>query len=219
MFQHFPQSRQAIIAASGSLSAACELSGLIVGVIVPSTWSAAALTFQASNDGLTFYDVYDKTGAEYTVTAVAGHYVPIPSQDFAGAAQIKARSGSGATVDFYRQYITLLQFLEDTLDASKVSVAVGTMTYPTPNFTGISISQFGSKDHNYRMAIACVRMLAQRFSWLKLADHYAVMSSYPSYTYPNATGNTSDIHPNDAGHNAIAIEFDRALGSTTPGLY
>ena len=48
-----------LIAGGTSLSSGLNLGGrVLTGVFMPASWTAANLTFQASYDGVTFYDMY-----------------------------------------------------------------------------------------------------------------------------------------------------------------
>jgi hypothetical protein len=59
----------AAISAGQSLSASFAVGpGELVGIIVPSGWTAANLTFQCSVDNVNFFELYDQFGAEITVT-------------------------------------------------------------------------------------------------------------------------------------------------------
>ena len=72
----------------------------LVGIVMPGTWTAANLTFQASNDNSTFTDLYNAAGTEVTVTAAASRWIAIDPADFAGVAYLKVRSGtSGSAVN------------------------------------------------------------------------------------------------------------------------
>ena len=88
------------IVSGQSLSAALDLGyQRAVRVGIPAVWTAANLTFQVSTDGNTFKDLYDATGAEYTVTVAANRAVILPLTDFAGIRFLKVRSGTaGAPV-------------------------------------------------------------------------------------------------------------------------
>jgi hypothetical protein len=72
-----------------------------VGVFMPATWTAAAITFQVSPDGVTFYDLNDFAEAEYDIAApVAGEYMQIDPLLFRGARYLRVRSGtSGVPVN------------------------------------------------------------------------------------------------------------------------
>jgi hypothetical protein len=92
----YPQSAlTATIANGASLSQGLYIGGRIASITLPSAWTAANLTFQASQDGATFTDVYDSAGNEVTATAAASHTITI--DQFNGAIFIKIRSGTGGT--------------------------------------------------------------------------------------------------------------------------
>lgn len=87
------------IANGESLSGEVELGGRVVGIITPGAWTAADLTFQASDtSGGTFNDVYISTAdTEYTVQAGASRHITIPATDLAGMRFLKVRSGTSGT--------------------------------------------------------------------------------------------------------------------------
>lgn len=98
-------STSAGIANGASLSGSVDLTGLLfAGLYVPSAWTAAAITFQASHDfddddTNAFVDVYNTSGTEYTIASanvVANRYIAIDPRDFAGARFIKIRSGTSS---------------------------------------------------------------------------------------------------------------------------
>lgn len=93
-------SKSATIASGQSLSAAVALgSGVPVALLMPSAWTAASVSFQASYDGVTFANLYSE-GAEVSVNVAASQWVALDSAPFAGARFIKLRSGaSGAPVN------------------------------------------------------------------------------------------------------------------------
>ena len=87
-----------VIANGQSLSAAAQVGGyLLCGIIMPSAWTAAALTFQASKDGTTYNNLYSDGGVEHTVVADASRHIKIDPQDFAGVQYVKVRSGTSGT--------------------------------------------------------------------------------------------------------------------------
>jgi hypothetical protein len=89
---------EAKIANGTSLSGVVVLRDyLLAAIIIPASWTAANLTFQAAEkeDG-TFSDVYDSAGVEKVVTAAAGHAIILNPADFAGFGFIKIRSGASA---------------------------------------------------------------------------------------------------------------------------
>ena len=73
---------------------------LLLGLVLPGTWTTADLTLQASADGTTFGNVYDAAGTEVTIKAAASRYVTLDPASFAGMKAIKLRSGtSGSPVN------------------------------------------------------------------------------------------------------------------------
>lgn len=91
------------IADNASLSDAIDLSatdGAIVGIIVPTGWVAAAITFQASVDGDTWYELYKTDGTVVSIASpTTNTWIAINPGDFAGVPHLKLRSGTvGVTV-------------------------------------------------------------------------------------------------------------------------
>lgn len=94
-----------VIANGQAVSAAASLEGkAIVGVITPSAWSAAAISFQFSEDGTNFRPVYERAG-EVTIpsgsisTSERRWFVLDPTL-FLGAKNAKVVSGTnGSTVN------------------------------------------------------------------------------------------------------------------------
>lgn len=89
------------IANGTSLSGAVNLgSKILSAIIIPSGWTAAALSFQASDDqGQTWKDVYDQGGNEINVAqayVVINRRISIDPGDFGGIDFIKVRSGLSA---------------------------------------------------------------------------------------------------------------------------
>lgn len=84
------------IAASASLSNAVYIGGnRLVAIEMPSAWTAAKLTFQASWDGTTFTEVLVGSAAlELTVAAAQTIMLDVL---FTGALYVKARSGTAAS--------------------------------------------------------------------------------------------------------------------------
>lgn len=86
----------ATIADGQSLSGAVQTDGLaLVAVIVPSNWTAANMTFRASFDGITFYDLEDELGIEFRVPGAvtgAGKWLSVPTRA-RGARYLEVRSG------------------------------------------------------------------------------------------------------------------------------
>lgn len=88
----------ATIANGASLSGAVNLGGgLLSAIAMSSSWTAASLSFQASDDGSTWRDVYNDDGTEYTASAAASRHIAIDPSKFSGAQQVKVRSGTTTT--------------------------------------------------------------------------------------------------------------------------
>lgn len=61
------------IAVNGTLSQAISTGGKkLVGLLCPSAWTSATITFFGSMDGVTYCQIYDYTGAAVSITPVAG---------------------------------------------------------------------------------------------------------------------------------------------------
>lgn len=87
----------ATIANGASLSGAVPLgNGGLTRIAMPAAWTAANLTFQTSYDGVTFANLYNHEGTEYTVQAAASREILLPLADFLGVRFIKIRSGTSA---------------------------------------------------------------------------------------------------------------------------
>ena len=73
--------------------------GTLMAVILP-TFTSASLSFQVSEDGVTYREAFDSANAAVAVSASVGdRYIQAPAA-LAGAAWIKVRSGtSGAPVN------------------------------------------------------------------------------------------------------------------------
>ncbi len=63
---------------------------------MPGTWTAAALTFQASFDGTTWQELVDTTGAAVSFTVAAATLIQITPTNWRGTNLIKVRSGTAA---------------------------------------------------------------------------------------------------------------------------
>lgn len=83
------------IAINTSLSAAVQIYGGLPAVIeMPAAWTAANLTFQTSGDGVNFFDSYDESGTEISVTAAVSRRIRLDPIQWAGIQHIKVRSGT-----------------------------------------------------------------------------------------------------------------------------
>lgn len=70
----------------------------ILAIRIPASWTTANLTFQGSQDGTNFFDVYNLYGEEFTVVVGgASRYVVMGPQEFQWARYIKIRSGTTGT--------------------------------------------------------------------------------------------------------------------------
>jgi hypothetical protein len=91
--------KTATIASGGSLSGLVQIDeAKYIGIVMPSEWTAADLTFQVSMDGSEWVDLYDDTGAEVTVTAGANRAIGIDVASLALTPwqYITIRSGTSA---------------------------------------------------------------------------------------------------------------------------
>lgn len=89
-----PTTVTATIAAGSSLSDAADLSaGTMYYLIAPDDWDAADLSFQVSEDNVTFYDLFDNKGYEVTRLVVTGAAVNTDPTWTQAAMWLKLRSG------------------------------------------------------------------------------------------------------------------------------
>jgi hypothetical protein len=99
MAADFIRTASVTIANGQALSTVADLRGLgqVITVIMPSTWTAAALTFQASIDGANFFDVR-YNGAEVMDSAPpVSKWIAFDPAVFAAARYLKIRSGTSGT--------------------------------------------------------------------------------------------------------------------------
>ena len=91
----------ATIANAASLSGEIDLEGFkLMALLMPGAWTAAALTFQASDvAGGTFLDVYDDAGTEVTATVAASRAIGLDAilPELAAIRFLKIRSGTTGT--------------------------------------------------------------------------------------------------------------------------
>lgn len=69
----------------------------LAGIVVPASWTAANLTFQASADGVTYSNLFDGFGVEVTASAAASRFIALNAADFAGVRALRVRSGTSGT--------------------------------------------------------------------------------------------------------------------------
>lgn len=69
----------------------------VVGIQMPADWTAAGMTFQASFDGATFYNIYDTGGTELSYTVADDRYIPVERGKLHGMQALKVRSGTSGT--------------------------------------------------------------------------------------------------------------------------
>lgn len=96
------EAKNVSIAFSASLSGELNAEGLCLsGVIMPSEWTTANLTFQASNaSGGTYRSVYDNGGTEVNITASAARTIVFTAADkeaLEPLQYLKFRSGTAGT--------------------------------------------------------------------------------------------------------------------------
>jgi hypothetical protein len=85
------------IARGTSISAYVVCGGLhLSGIIMPSAWTPADITFQGSIDGENYYNIYDAAGNEYDILVDAGRYILLDVQAFRTPLYLKIRSGTAS---------------------------------------------------------------------------------------------------------------------------
>lgn len=96
----YPYTQTVSILAGNALSSGADLGDRqLLGLVMPSAWSAASLTFQVSNDGNVFYDLHFGAG-ELTITAAQGatsnSAVTLPPDSFLPWRYVRVRSGTSS---------------------------------------------------------------------------------------------------------------------------
>jgi hypothetical protein len=114
---------------------------VLCAIIVPSAWTAAGLSFQASDDGgATWFNIYDSTGTEAVVgsgAVVAGRRISLDPSLFAGVDFIRVRSGtSGVPVNQAADRVASLVSV-DSSQAFGIKSAGGAVGTQTPWATDI----------------------------------------------------------------------------------
>lgn len=69
----------------------------LVALLIPAAWTSATITFQVSYDGVTFYNLYQADGTEYTLTVAASQAIVLPPSDFVSIDYIIIRSGTSGS--------------------------------------------------------------------------------------------------------------------------
>lgn len=93
---------EATIAAGQALSGPAALGAkTLVGIVMPSAWTAAGLTFQMSPDGgTTWLEVYSSAGSEIDFTVAASQFIQVDPSTWRGINMVQVRSGTaGAPVN------------------------------------------------------------------------------------------------------------------------
>ena len=97
----WPDRTETIVATfpvSTAVSGPVYLNGMaIVGYVMPSTWDAADLTFQASLDDTTYNNVYLDDDNEHVVQASASRYIVALPGEMRGVRWLMVRSGTAAS--------------------------------------------------------------------------------------------------------------------------
>ncbi len=83
------------IASSGTESTALDLQGMgLVGMLIPSAFTGASVTFKASIDGTNFYDIYNSDNTQFSITVGTSRWYNLDIRDFLGARYVKIVSAS-----------------------------------------------------------------------------------------------------------------------------
>lgn len=84
-----------VIAIGETVSTAADLLGVTpIGIITPAALTGTALTIKLSKDNVTFYDFYNTSGSQVSITASTSQWIGLVAGDFAGARYMKLVSGS-----------------------------------------------------------------------------------------------------------------------------
>jgi hypothetical protein len=85
------------ILAGQSLSSAADLSaGNMVMLLTPPAWTSANISFQVSEDNVTYCDLYDSNGNEILKAMASNRAINVDPSYTSGSLWIKIRSGPGA---------------------------------------------------------------------------------------------------------------------------
>ncbi|HWL80112.1 MAG TPA: hypothetical protein VNR89_04105 [Roseomonas sp.] len=69
---------------------------VLLSILMPSAWDAAALTLQASADGAAWFNVFDQSGMEVSIQASAGRLILLDIRLPLGLPLVRFRSGTSA---------------------------------------------------------------------------------------------------------------------------
>lgn len=120
------QTTAVTIANNASLSSAVDISDyMLCGLIVPSTWTSADLTFaaavhpgygDAAFSTYTYYPMHDATGAELTIVngANTSRFYTLSPTAFSGVRFLKVRSGTSSAAVNQGGARTILLVIEDS---------------------------------------------------------------------------------------------------------
>ncbi len=95
-------SQSVVIANAASLSGAAVASDrTLLGLITPADWDAGAITFKVSNDGVTYYPLFDSSGTEVSIPSASiataeSRAFSLDPAVFVGWKHIKIQSGVNA---------------------------------------------------------------------------------------------------------------------------
>ena len=72
-----------------------DMRGLVlVGLVMPAALTSTSITFKFSDDNTTFYDLYDTSGNQVSITVAASRWVGLLPEDFTGMRYMKINMGS-----------------------------------------------------------------------------------------------------------------------------
>lgn len=97
------ESQTATIAATGTKTDAIEIAGCsLIGLVTPAALTSTSITFEVSNDGSTFYSLYDSNGSQVSLNVSTGVAYSMDPQWFAPWRYMKivGDSSEAASRDF-----------------------------------------------------------------------------------------------------------------------
>lgn len=89
-----------VISSSGTVSAAIDLTDssgagyALVAMIMPATFTGTTVSFQGSDDGVTYYAIYNTNNALLSANVTQGRMYLFTPGDFVGIRYLKVVSGS-----------------------------------------------------------------------------------------------------------------------------